>query len=656
MRSLLLRYLMVLPMLNAKHMSGLQQAGMGLTLLGYLTLQSPLVLAGASEHESHHPAAAMPAAPNGSQDTAAEAIVPQDMPSAAPSDTGKQQGMGSMGGMEKMMEGMDKMMEGMGHQSIRPDIYPTLMGLSDMSPANRQRLEAIAEERIHTGTVLLEEAQARLQDAIQLGDHKAATSAIQQIRAGTAEVESGVAAHRLMLEGSPPQNAALEWFRRTMNLPDPLALAQLSWFHYFTMIILLTFAVMVVGFQIQKARRVATLLDKLTSEKDTSSPANKLDVQVPTVSAQEAQSGLPSKTQPVIAPSKPNSWTGQLLVARIFHETPQVKTYRLVSPDFGKLPFSYLPGQFLTFTVNPHGQNIKRSYTISSSPTHLDYCEVTVRHEAGGLVSGYLCEKVHEGELLQVTAPSGKFTFLGQDADSIVLIAGGVGVTPMMSIIRYLTERSWFGDIYLIYGSKREEEVVFREELEYLQDRYDNLHVVLTASDVNPQTWPYGTGRITKELIASSVPEIASRHIHLCGPKPMMEAMKTILAELGVPPQQVEAEVFVGKEPQKALEVQGAASADADSNTPAISCKVGFVRSGKVITLTQPKTILEAAEDIGVNIDYSCRVGSCGVCKVKLLSGSVTMEVEDALDNQDKAQNLVLACQAIPAGDVAIDA
>lgn len=656
MRSLLLRYLMVLPMLNAKHMSGLQQAGMGLTLLGYLTLQSPLVLAGASEHESHHPAAAMPAAPNGSQDTAAEAIVPQDMPSAAPSDTGKQQGMGSMGGMEKMMEGMDKMMEGMGHQSIRPDIYPTLMGLSDMSPANRQRLEAIAEERIHTGTVLLEEAQARLQDAIQLGDHKAATSAIQQIRAGTAEVESGVAAHRLMLEGSPPQNAALEWFRRTMNLPDPLALAQLSWFHYFTMIILLTFAVMVVGFQIQKARRVATLLDKLTSEKDTSSPANKLDVQVPTVSAQEAQSGLPSKTQPAIAPSKPNSWTGQMLVARIFHETPQVKTYRLVSPDFGKLPFSYLPGQFLTFTVNPHGQNIKRSYTISSSPTHVDYCEVTVRHEPGGLVSGYLCEKVHEGELLQVTAPSGKFTFLGKDSDSIVLIAGGVGVTPMMSIVRYLTERSWFGDIYLIYGSKSEEEVVFREELEYLKRRYANLHVVLTASEVNPQTWPYATGRITKELIAASVPEISTRHIHLCGPKPMMEAVKTILAELGVPPQQVEVEVFVGKEPQKATEAQVFSPNVADSDTQAISCKVSFVRSGKVITLIQPKTLLEAAEDIGVNIDYSCRVGSCGVCKVKLLSGSVTMEVEDALDDHDKAQNMVLACQAIPTGDVAVDA
>lgn len=136
----------------------------------------------------------------------------------------------------------------------------------------------------------------------------------------------------------------------------------------------------------------------------------------------------------------------------------------------------------------------------------------------------------------------------------------------------------------------------------------------------------------------------------------MMEAVKTILAELGVPPQQVEVEVFVGTEPPKVPEDQGSASVDADSNTPALSCKVSFVRSGKVITLIQPKTLLEAAEDIGVNIDYSCRVGSCGVCKVKLLSGSVTMEVEDALDDHDKAQNMVLACQAIPTGDVAVDA
>jgi glycine betaine catabolism B len=627
------------------------QIGAGLVIFGSLLIQTPVVWAGASEHQSHHPAALAPANPvPADANISPDPLTDQAMPDSAPADSVTlQSGVPGMAGMGKMMEGM-------GHQSIRQEIYPSLMGLPDTSPATKQKLESIAEERIHNGTNILQNAYEDLSKAILDGDHIAASQAIQEIRAGTSEVETGMAAHRLMLEGAPPQGAALEWFKQSMNLPNPLETLKLSWFHYFTMFILLAFAMLVVGFHFYRSRRVTSLLAKLTSENDQGTTASQGDTQALKVSELKTERAVSAKVPLVSAPSKPNAWTGQLLVARIFQETPQVKTYRLVSPDYGKLPFNYLPGQFLTFTVNPYGHNVKRSYTISSSPTHLDYCEVTVRHEAGGLVSGYLSERVHEGELLQVTAPSGKFTFLETEADSIVLIAGGVGVTPMMSVIRYLTERSWFGDIYLIYGSKNEEEVVFRHELEYLMQRYPNLHVVFTASNVNPQTWPYATGRITKELLAVSVPDITSRHIHLCGPKPMMEAVKAALTDLDVPRDQVEVEVFVGKDPQRPTEPQIASMVGQVSNLPLDSSKVRFARSGKEVALSESKTILEAAEDNDVNIDYSCRVGSCGVCKVKLLSGSVTMEVDDALDADDKAQNIVLACQAIPVGDVAIDA
>lgn len=636
------------------HLWSRRWRGCGLIVLICLALQS-LAWAGDAEHESHHPALAEPGdAEAAGTASPTDPVMPQNTPGLSPPNAAGQTGSAGMG---TMMEGMGKMMEGMGHESIRQEIYPTLMGLPEISATSKKKITSLAEERIHSGTLLLQSAQEQLMQAIRNGDHDAASMAIEQINAGTADVESGVAAHRLIVEGSSPQSSALNWFRRTMNLPDPHNPPQLSLFHYTTMIILLAFVVSVVAFHFQRSRRVAALLSKLASAKEQTAVVNaglymgRGQGAVPE-SGQETVRALPAIAQPGSPPSKSNAWTGQLLVTRIFQETPQVKTFRLVSPDYGRLPFSFLPGQFLTFTVNPHGQNIKRSYTISSSPSHLDYCEVTVRHEPGGVVSGYLCERVHEGELLQVTAPSGKFTFIGQDADSIVLIAGGVGVTPMMSVIRYLTERSWFGDIYLIYGSKSEEEVVFREELEYLKRRYPNLHVVLTADNVNPQTWPYPRGRISKELIAESVPEIASRHIHLCGPKPMMEAVKSMLAELGVPPEQVEVEVFVGKEAQRLV----APPPGQDTTAPVFTSTVSFVRSGKVATLTQAKSILEAAEDVGVDIDYSCRVGSCGICKVKLLSGSVTMEVEDALDAQDRSQNIILACQAMPVGDVSIDA
>src|SRR5439155_17500670 len=124
-------------------------------------------------------------------------------------------------------------------------------------------------------------------------------------------------------------------------------------------------------------------------------------------------------------PSKSNSWTGKLRVMRIFQETPNVKTFRFGNPSGDPLPFVYLPGQFLTVTVTPKGYRTKRSYTIASSPTQLEYCETTVKHEEHGIVSSFLNDQVHEGDLLEITAPSGKFTFTGREAGSVVFIAAG---------------------------------------------------------------------------------------------------------------------------------------------------------------------------------------------------------------------------------------
>ena len=143
----------------------------------------------------------------------------------------------------------------------------------------------------------------------------------------------------------------------------------------------------------------------------------------------------------------------------------------------------------------------------------------------------------------------------------------------------------------------------------------------------------------------------------------MMEAVKSMLAELGVAPQQIETEVFVGKErPQAPSSVPAQSPAVASATeilTPASAAKFAvatFARSNKTAALAPGKTVLEAAEDVGVNIDYSCRAGTCGTCKVKLLSGTVTMDVEDALEPADRAQNIILACQARSTGDVTVDA
>ncbi|MBX9592254.1 MAG: 2Fe-2S iron-sulfur cluster binding domain-containing protein [Hyphomonadaceae bacterium] len=362
-------------------------------------------------------------------------------------------------------------------------------------------------------------------------------------------------------------------------------------------------------------------------------------------------------------------WSGTLRVAAIFPETPTVKTFRLVNPEGGDIPFVFMPGQFLTFSAEIGGERARRSYTIASSPTQRSYIEVTVKREEQGLISRYLHDRVAIGSLLEVSAPSGVFTFTGADADSIVLIAGGVGITPMMSITRYLMDRSFPGDIYFLYGARSTQEFIFREELEYLQKRHANLHIAATMSRVEGTAWMGASGPVSKEFIARAVPEVARRRIHLCGPPRMMQAVKAALAELGVPKEQVRMEAFGPAQgvtpgtraplpaPSLAPAPAPAAPAAAAGVVPRIAtAEVRFAKSGKTGPLAPDQSVLEAAEAIGVPIDYSCRVGICGTCKVPLLEGKVTMEVEEGLAPDEKARGIILACQAKSVGNLVVEA
>ena len=158
--------------------------------------------------------------------------------------------------------------------------------------------------------------------------------------------------------------------------------------------------------------------------------------------------------------------------------------------------------------------------------------------------SGYLHQRVKEGEELDIAARAGRFTFTGTEANSILLIGGGVGITPLMSVIRYLTAHGWPGEIVLLYCFREPKDFIFREELEYLQRRNPNLRVIAAATRRGRTPWLGLEGRFTKEIIAYSLPRIATYRIHLCGPPPMMEAIRGMLLELGVAKEQIKTEAF----------------------------------------------------------------------------------------------------------------
>lgn len=606
---------------------------------------------GPEEHAKHHPGASGP----------------PGTPASAP-------GMGGEGGM--MGGGMGKMMEKMGAPKPK-ELYPSLMALPDLPLEQRQDIQRQAHERMKAGAALMSEGLEALSRAAPSDDYAAMQEASATLREGLSQFDSGLAAHRALAEGKAPRNVALQWFKREMNLLSPATFESgfrfwgMAPFHTFMMAILVVFAAAMLWMYFFKMRRASALLRSLAESGvgASSGPAVPAVEQesTPAISAQPATQSTSAGTETVSKPVEPpefpvmksrtepaHKWSGKLRVCRIFEETPGVRTFRLAAEHDVALPFTYYPGQFLTLSLSIDGKPVKRSYTIASTPTQSHYCAITVKREDQGLVSRFLHDQISEGDLLEALAPNGKFIFTGDEADSIVLIGGGVGITPLMSAVRYLTDIGWRGDIFLLYCCRTTNDFIFREELEQLQERHPNLHVFATMTRTAGTVWMGLKGRFTAEIIGHLVPDVAKCRVHVCGPPTMMSAVLDMLKALNVPDEQVKTEAFgPAKKPSAA---RPAAASATETQPAATTATVAFTRSSKSALIAADQTVLDAADMIGVEIDNSCRSGQCGLCKLKLLSGKVTMDCDDALSDEDKQQELILACQAKTTENLEVDA
>jgi ferredoxin-NADP reductase/DMSO/TMAO reductase YedYZ heme-binding membrane subunit len=359
---------------------------------------------------------------------------------------------------------------------------------------------------------------------------------------------------------------------------------------------------------------------------------------------------LPKKPAPAARPKK--FWSGELVLARIFDETHDVKTFRFVNPDGGRLPFEHTAGQYLNLKLQIDGKRVNRSYTIASSPTRAHYCEISVKRSQ--FASKWIHENWQEAMRIQIGAPSGKFLFAGHEAERVVLIAGGVGITPMMSIVRSLTDRGWKGEMYLLFSVRKRTDIIFEQELAHLQARHPNLHVGITLTNDPDAAWTGARGQINAELLNGFIPSFKHGPVMLCGPDPMMTAMRTLLVGMGIPDAEVFQEEFTAPPPMSMAEAAAAeeVALPADGQVP----KLAFKKSGKSADAPSELTVLEVAEECGVAIPFECRSGICGQCKTKLVSGKVAMDVQDALTPSDRAKGLILACQARAARDTVVDA
>ncbi len=611
----------------------------------------------AEEHASHHPAT--------TATTPSATMSPG--PGMAPAGAGPMAGMAGMGEMGEMGE----MMKRMGTPPPK-EIYPSLMALPELTPEKKKEVEQQADERMHSGTQLMGKALDTLHRGAQSNGYAMMQEGAIQLREGLAQLDSGIAARRALAEGSAPRPVALAWFKHEMNLTAPVVdddshgIRGLSVLHLFTMALLVVFALAMLVMYFFKMRRAAALFGRVEPDKGSSPPGSS-----PPMDGAPGSSGPPGKSPlaggsppapavpsgasaaPTVSPATPLTakWLGRLRVVSIISETPMISTFRLRrTSDDGPLPFTFVPGQFLNVVFGIGGARMNRSYSISSSPNERDYVDLTIKREDRGAVSRHIYDLIKVGDEIEAGGPIGKFTFTGTESDSIVLLSAGVGITPMMSISRYLTEQAWPGEIFFIYSCRTPADYIFQKTLAALERRNPKLHVIVTMTKPDAN-WKGPRGRITKEFLTQAVPDLVSRRIHLCGPPTMMDATKSLLMELGVAPDNLKTEQFGAVKP--------APAAPGTSAKPAVAAtgpQVTFLKNNKAAKIHLDQTILELSEDLGIGIEFSCRVGTCGVCKVKMTSGEVDQAVQDALDEDDKKNGIILACQAKPRTEVTVEA
>jgi ferredoxin-NADP reductase len=333
-----------------------------------------------------------------------------------------------------------------------------------------------------------------------------------------------------------------------------------------------------------------------------------------------------------------------LKLARITQQTPDAKTLRFIVPDDRK--FSARPGQFLTFSFLFDGKKVIRSYSICSSPARTSYIEITAKRVSNGSVSVFLNDRASIGMTIEAKGAFGHFYFDPGKHQNVVLLAAGSGITPMMAMLHYMDDLCLDTTATLLYCVRTSHDIMFHRELEELRSRLKNFQYQVLLSQPHTE-WTGPSGHVSREFIEDAVRDFQSPDFFLCGPPPFMDASRGVLIGLGVKTERIRQESFGGAVPK---------SAKPDSAEAESGVVVEFVRSGRACKVHSAQTLLQAAEEQGVSIPYSCRQGQCGTCKTKLLDGNVRMDAEEGLDPDSKAQGFVLTCVGHADGAVKLDA
>ena len=336
------------------------------------------------------------------------------------------------------------------------------------------------------------------------------------------------------------------------------------------------------------------------------------------------------------------SFVRELTIADVIEETADAKSIVFDIPEGAEEDFRYTPGQFLTLRIpSDRTGSVARCYSLSSSPSQDSKMAVTVKRTVDGYGSNWLCDNAQPGMKMHVLAPSGVFTPKSLDQD-FILLAGGSGVTPIMSILRSALAEGT-GHIVMLYANRDENSVIFASELRELQAAHpDRLTVIHWLESVS--------GLATVEMIGNLLHPVAKhRHSYICGPGPFMETAKAGLRRSGADMHQIHTEVFSSIEGDPFAEIVIDDNPD-DGDTPATAV---VELDGEIHELSWPRNtpLLDVLLSKGIQAPFSCRKGDCSACACILKSGEAEMEYNGILDPEEVEEGYVLSCQLLPKSD-----
>ena len=335
-----------------------------------------------------------------------------------------------------------------------------------------------------------------------------------------------------------------------------------------------------------------------------------------------------------------------LKITKLIHETNDSITLELEEKD--NKPISFEAGQFLTFEYIINSEEIRRAYSISSSPDELPKIVVTIKRVPDGFISDHIFGTLKEGVVIKAVPPHGNFNVkrVKGTKNTYVFVGAGSGITPLSSMIKYLLKKDDKAQVYLLYGNRDEDSIIYKEMFENLLQEYPHNFYMTNILSQPSEKWDGLKGRITKEVFIDFINKnihdrILNSDYFLCGPEGMMETIIDTIGGLGINKNNIHREVYT----------TSVVEDEEDEKEPIHKVTVIYNSKEYKINVGPGESILECALDAGIDLPNSCQSGTCSTCKAKLLSGQIKLVEQSALSDEEISKGYCLTCVGHPASD-----